>query len=321
MPPAARSANAVGVAAVDDHAMGTSVRVVVTRSDALDAAKAAVDRVLREIDLAASRFRDDSELTALNRNAGHETQVGELLGTAIVEGLRAARLTDGDVDPTVGVALRLTGYDVDFDRVPCDGPALNLVSVAVPGWRCVRVNRTTRSVLFPRGVELDLGATAKALASDMAAAEALRAMGGDGGVLVSLGGDISLAGEPPPGGWTIQLSDDSNATLDERSEKVRLQGGAIATSSTTVRSWRRGGVRLHHIIDPRTGSSADTPWRLVTVVADTCVDANIAATAAVIRGDAAVEWLEHLGLPARLVALDGGITRVGGWPASGEDHR
>lgn len=301
-------------AAVEDRAIGTGVRVVVTRPQRLEAAKAAVDAVLRDIDLAASRFRDDSELMALNRSAGRETVIGPLLARAIAEGLRAARLTDGDVDPTVGVALRLAGYDVDFGSLARDGAPLTIATGPVPGWQSIRLNRTTSSVSLPRGVEIDLGATAKALASDLCAAAAMAAMEGDGGVLVSLGGDIALGGEPPLGGWTIQISDDSNEPLDGTSEKVRLQGGGIATSSTRVRSWRRGEVELHHIIDPRTGTSADTPWRLVSVVADTCVDANIASTAAVIRGRAAVEWLHRLGLPARLVAVDGEITRVGGWP-------
>ncbi|MGH7749496.1 MAG: FAD:protein FMN transferase, partial [Candidatus Dormibacteria bacterium] len=203
--------------------------------------------------------------------------------------------------------------------VPVDGDQIRLYSERVPGWRAVHLDLRSRTARVPRGVEIDLGATAKALASDLAATAALAAMGGEGGVLVSLGGDIALAGEPPAGGWTIQISEDSSDALDDASEKVRLQGGGIATSSTRVRSWSRGEVELHHIIDPRTGTSARTPWRLVSVVADRCLDANIAATAAVIRGRAAVDWLQRLGLPARLVGLDGETIRVGGWPEPEEE--
>ena len=81
---------------------------------------------------------------------------------------------------------------------------------------------------------------------------------GAGGVLVSLGGDIAVAGEPPPGGWSIQVSEDSGAPIApmaRRPSPSRL--GGIATSSTTVRRWTRGGVVLHHIIDPATGLPAD----------------------------------------------------------------
>jgi thiamine biosynthesis lipoprotein len=73
-------------------------------------------------------------------------------------------------------------------------------------------------------------------------------------------------------------------------------------------------VVLHHIIDPATGLPADGPWRTATVIAARCVDANIAATAAIVMGGAASRWLGQAGLPARLVDRDGGVLRVGGWP-------
>ena len=309
-------ASVSGLAAVDDRALGTNVRVVVTAPDALPAAKTAVDAVLRNIDNACSRFREDSELSHVNRRAGRETRVSVLLARAITEGLRGARLTDGDVDPTVGTAMRLAGYDVDFASVAPVGDALQLSAQPIPGWQTVRMNQATRSVLFPAGVGLDLGATAKALAADLAAMSGLMALHGSGGILVSLGGDIALAGTPPPGGWAIQVSDDSNDPIDSSAEWIVLQGGAVASSSTRVRRWTRGGVELHHIIDPRTGRPVDSPWQLATVVADTCVDANIASTAAIIRGERAVEWLESLRLPARLVANSGDVVLVGGWPRS-----
>jgi thiamine biosynthesis lipoprotein len=303
------------LASVDDRALGTRVRVVVTRPDRLDAAKSAVDRVLRDIDMACSRFRDDSELSRLNARPGVETQVSELLARALEEGLRGARITGGDVDPTVGTAMRLAGYDVDFASVAPDAGPLVLTVAAVPGWQTVRFNRVTRSVVFPAGVEIDLGATAKALAADMAARAGLDALGDGEGILVSLGGDIAFAGAAPEGGWIVQVSDDSNDPIDLAAESIALQGGGIASSSTRVRRWRRGGVEMHHIIDPRTGLPVQSPWRLASVVADTCVDANIASTAAVVRGVAAVEWLEELGLPARLVSTDGEVVRTIRWPA------
>jgi thiamine biosynthesis lipoprotein len=303
-----------GLAASAGRALGTDVRVVVTLPERLDAARAAMDRVLADIDLACSRFRDDSELSRLNAAAGAERSVSPLLATAIGHGLRAARLTDGDVDPTVGTAMRLIGYDVDFASVISSGEPLVITSRPVPGWQSVRLREQTRTVFVPRGVELDLGATAKALAADLAAAAALEALGGGGGVLVSLGGDIAMAGEAPPGGWSIQVSDDSTAPFDSAAERVSLTAGGVATSSTRTRSWRRGGVTLHHIVDPRTGKPVDGVWRLATVVAATCVDANTAATASIVRGPSAPGWLAELRLPARLVGNDDAVVRVAGWP-------
>jgi thiamine biosynthesis lipoprotein len=301
------------LATADDRALGSSVRVVVTDGERLAAAKAAVDEVLHDIDLACSRFREDSELAALNRAAGTEVTVSPLLARAIDEGLRAARLTDGDVDPTVGTAIRLAGYDADFAAVAAEGAPLTLVVRPVPGWRALRFDPASRRVFVPDGVEIDLGATAKALAADLGAAAAVGAMGG-GGVLVSLGGDIALAGRPPGTGWTVAVSDDSNDPVETAQESITVGGGGVASSSTRVRRWRRGEVELHHIIDPRTGCPASTPWRLATVVAGTCVDANIASTAAIVRGAAAVEWLGALRLPARLVDGEGRVVRTGGWP-------
>jgi thiamine biosynthesis lipoprotein len=180
-----------------------------------------------------------------------------------------------------------------------------------------------RTVRVPPGVELDLGSTGKGLAADLAAAAALTASaavasgatGHETGVLVSLGGDIATAGRVPDGGWRILLAEDSNAPSDGEGEVVAIQRGAVATSSTTVRRWgAAGGVTAHHIIDPRTGLPADTPWRTATIVAATCEEANAASTAAIVLGAAAPAWIEAAGLPARLVANDGSVVRLGGWP-------
>ena len=135
------------------------------------------------------------------------------------------------------------------------------------------------------------------------------------GVLVNLGEDISIAGTPPAGGWRVQLDDDHGADLDEAAETVCLSGGGLATSSTTVRHWVAGGLPKHHIIDPRSGDSAPVVWRTVSVAARSCVDANTASTAAIIRGRRAPAWLEGLGLPSRLVSAEGTVLRLAEWPA------
>lgn len=306
------TAGVLGIA--DGRALGGSMRVVVSDSRSLAAARAAVDDVIGEIDSVASRFRADSELSRLNAMPERNVVVSPLLADAIAAGLRGAQLTDGAVDPTVGTAVRLAGYDVDFAQVVKEGGPLQVSAARVAGWRAVHFDPATRRAWIPSGVELDLGATAKALASDLAAAAAARAIPA-GGVLVSLGGDISVAGEAPAGGWPVQVSEDSGAAIDEAEETVSLGEGGIATSSTTVRRWTRGGVVLHHIIDPATGLPADGPWRTATVAAASCVDANIASTAAIVMGERAIEWLEGHRLAARLVDREGLITRTSRWPA------
>ncbi len=308
------SSSVLGIA--DDRALGCSLRVIVTRPQTLIRAKAAVDEVVAAIDAAASRFREDSELSRVNAMPDKVMRVSDLLARAIEEGLRGAELTEDAVDPTVGTAMRVAGYDTDFGRVAAKGGPIRLVATRVPGWQAIRFSPIARTVVVPRGVEIDLGATAKALASDLAAAAAHAATGG--GVLVSLGGDVAVAGEAPPGGWAIQVSEDSGARIDAGEETVSITSGGMATSSTTVRHWTRRGVTLHHIIDPATGLPVEGRWRTATVAAGSCVDANIASTAAIVMGERALSWLESRRLQARLVDRDGGVTRTSGWPAPGD---
>jgi thiamine biosynthesis lipoprotein len=173
---------------------------------------------------------------------------------------------------------------------------------------------------LPAGVRLDLGATAKALGSDRAVRAAMAANSQAGGVLVSLGGDMAVAGQPPRDGWPILVADEPDPAGSSQAQPVRLPSGAVATSSITCRQWRRAGRVLHHIVDPRTGLPADGPWQTVSVAAATCADANAAATAAIVAGDQVEEWLATAGMPARLVSHDGEVRHAGGWPDTDGDR-
>ena len=298
----------------DWRALGTGVRLIVLDGD-LDAARVAVQQVLDDVDRSYSRFRDDSELSAVNRAAGRETSVGPLLVRALEGALDAARRSDGAVDPTVGRAMRVIGYDGDFAAIAGTSRPIQLRVAPVPGWSTVAIDRGKGSVRLRPGVEIDLGSTGKGLAADLAAEAALEAAGSGSGVLVSLGGDISTAGRTPDGGWRVLVAEDSETPSDADGEVVAIDGGGLATSSTTVRRWSSAaGVSVHHIVDPRTGIPADAVWRTATVVAGTCEAANAASTAAIVLGLAARDWLESAGLPARLVAMDGSIVRLAGWP-------
>ncbi len=292
-------------------ALGTGVDVFVDRHDRLDAARRLVEDELDRIDRACSRFRDDSELSGISRRAGRWVDVSPLCLEAIDAGLRAARLTGGAVDPTVGRSLRLLGYDRDFDEVAGRAaPRLRLVQAA--GWAAVDVDRRRGAVRVPRGVELDLGATAKALAADRAARSVSERLGC--GVLVSLGGDIALGGPAPEGGWTVRVTEDHAAGFDAPGQTISLSTGALATSSTATRRWAGPEGGRHHIVDPATGRPAREVWRAVSVAAASCVDANTASTAAIVLGERAERWLVARRLPARLLAPDGRVATVAGWP-------
>ncbi|HEV7810675.1 MAG TPA: FAD:protein FMN transferase [Candidatus Limnocylindrales bacterium] len=284
-----------------------------------------VEHVLDEVDRTYSRFRDDSELVALNASAGRERPVSPLLADAIAIALDAARRTNGAVDPTVGRAMRAIGYDADFAALPDRGGArpasVTLHLEPLPGWQAIDLSVLRRTVTVRRGVEIDLGSTGKALAADLAAAAIQRvgAIGLDGGALISLGGDIATVGEAPAGGWRVLVAEDSEESPDAAGEVVAIPSGAVATSSTTVRRWHHGEREMHHLVDPGTGGPVNSPWRTATVAAVTCVAANTAATAAIVLGNVALEWLEASRLPARLVATNGAVSRLNGWPERADD--
>lgn len=302
------------LASVSFPALGTTASLCVSDAGGLGTARGELERELAEIDLACSRFREDSELVRLNAAAGTgPVQVGERLLEAVEVALAAADSTGGLVDPTIGRTLRLAGYDRRFASVKLrDGASFRARFAPVPGRGGLRLDSTAGTIRVECGVELDLGATAKALAADRSAHAAAAASGT--GVLVSLGGDVAVAGPAPDGGWPVLVADDHAASLDEPGPTVAIVSGGLATSGTTVRRWRSGRVVLHHIVDPRTGRPAVTPWRTVTVAAGSCVDANVASTAAVVLGEDAPAWLARRDVAARLVRESGEVELAGAWP-------
>lgn len=298
--------------AVDWTAWTCRVRVAVTDRAALDEARAVAADNLDAVDRAASRFRADSELAALDSSSGRWTSISPLLTELLSVALRAARLTDGDVDPTIGGSMDAAGYQAGSAHVSVEDP---LLPASAPGWQTVDLDERRRLVRLAPGVRLDLGATAKAWTADRAAAQIADRTGA--GCLVSIGGDVATAGTPPPGGWRIRIEDitgQPDAAPVGRSSWVTLGEGGLATSSIAARRWTRDALQLHHLLDPFTGLPPVPVWRTVSAAARTCVDANIVTTATVVRGQRAWPWLHRLQLPVRLVHVDGDVLTIGGWP-------
>ncbi|MCI4673934.1 FAD:protein FMN transferase [Candidatus Mycolicibacterium alkanivorans] len=284
----------------------TDMHLLVTRPAALAEARAVVDAELDAVEIAASRFRPDSEICALAAADGARTPVSPVLADLLEAALAAASLTDGDVDPTVGSALIALGYDRDIDQLDPAHPRVASVSIR-SDWSMVEFDG--RSVRLPAGVLLDLGATAKAVAADRGAKLVYERTGS--GVLVNLGGDVATVGPTPEGGWRVLVQDTDD---DPASHVVLGDGAGLATSSTCRRRWWRDGDIVHHIIDPRTGQSADPVWRSVSIAASNCLAANTISTAAIIRGRRAPDWVAALGVPARFVDRAGEVRIQGGWP-------
>ncbi len=300
-------------------AIGTTNRVLTTDPGVLAEAVLTAKDHLATLDEAVSRFRPDSEVSRLAIRAAHGPAwafASPVLATYLRAALRAAELTDGLVDPTVGTAVVASGYDADLDLVrardhavgatPADAPA------AVPGWRAVTLDEATDRVTVPQGCLLDLGASAKGEAADTIAG--LLAGRLPGGFLVSLGGDIAVSGEIPEGGWRVGVEDASGRVV----QVVTSTGQAIATSSTRLRTWSAADGPRHHIVDPRTGRTAAAVWAQVTCAGATALEANAASTAAVVLGDEAPSWLAARGIPARLEGVDGSVHLTAGWPEPSE---
>jgi thiamine biosynthesis lipoprotein len=311
------------------EAIGTTASVTVTRPAQATQALSLLGQELDAIDLAASRFRPDAEIAELEATShGEPVPVSPLLFAALTAALDAAMATAGTVDPTCGAALCALGYDRDFALLAAESqpPSTShratsnsdahgtATGTPVPGWWQLTLDPERRTAAVPTGVHLDLGSTAKALAADRAAVHLASILGC--GVLVNLGGDIAIAGEPPAAGWPVGIAAAASADVDDADEVIALYSGALATSGTTARIWQHDGLVVHHIVDPATGRSAEAVWSLVSVIGASCLEANAFATAAVIWGEDAPGHLAERGLAARLVRTSGEVLTVGPWPTT-----
>ncbi|CAN5418714.1 FAD:protein FMN transferase [soil metagenome] len=290
-------------------ALGCSVTVSVVRAADLARAGAITRRTLSHVDATCSRFRQDSDLSRVNRAPGAWVAVDPLLVAAVDAAVEAARRTDGLVHPLLGRDLVHLGYDCDLHEVqlrealprehdPVRRPDL------LAAWQLIRTRPD--AVRVPEGTALDLGSIGKAWAADLVTSAFDAELGGP--AAVSVGGDVSLSTSAPA--WPV--------TLDGTEEQVLLHGGGMATSSTRLRRWRQAGVTRHHLLDPRTGMPVPEVWATATVTGPTCVAANTASTAAIVLGEAAPAWLATLGTPARLTRPDGRVVLLGDWPS---EHR
>lgn len=299
--------------ALDFDLWTSSCRLVVTHGRRLDDARALLDLETRRIEEACSRFRDDAELARITPDLADGVAISPTLELLVATALDVAEMTASAVDPTLGLDLDAIGQRPHVRLVERDGRPVRAVLEREPGWRRIGLRRGRLTV--PHGLALDLGASAKALAAHLAARRIADELGV--GVLVSLGGDIATAGTAPhrvgeTPGWEIRVQD----TTDDPATQVRIASGhAVATSSTRRRRWEHDGAEVHHILDPRTGRPAEAVWRSVTVAARDCIAANAFSTAAIVWGADAVARLRDRGIAARLVAADGTVTLLGGWPA------
>ncbi len=243
------------------HAMGTDVHITIVGGP--DTLLDLGQRMIGELEGRWSRFRVDSEVSALNHHAGHPVLVSADTYDLVTKGLAAWRATDGRFDPTVGAALAAHGYDRDFAAVRTTRPETRPAGPA-PTPAGIQLDPAIGGITLPEGVAFDPGGLGKGLAADLTATGLLDA--GARGALVNVGGDLRAIGEPPSeDGWVITIPEPA----DPREELLRLSipEGAVATSSSLRRRWQTTTGEVHHLIDPTTGQPSDTDVHSVTVVA------------------------------------------------------
>lgn len=302
------------------EALGTYVFLTTRRPTVLPQLNRLAAEILNDVDRACSRFREDSDLALANRHAGSWVEVDPLLVAAVGTACDAARQTDGLVNPLLGRPLEQLGYDRDFGLLSEreDLPLGDVAAIDPAAWQRIELDQQG-AIRVPAGTALDLGSTGKAWTADLIAAACTGEFGA--AAIISLGGDIAIAegdGTDEALPWPIEISTHPG---EPGEITITLDRGGLATSSTQVRRWARRGVRLHHLLDPRTGLPAPSTWRTVTATGPSATAANIASTAAIVLGDEAPAWLEDRGVAARLVAAEGGVRTTGSWPAADEERR
>ena len=299
------------------RAMNTAVGVWVWSTDpgqtsTIQAGMRWAEDCFAGVEAELSRFRSTSAVSRLNVAAGRGPQVvSHMLWTVLRAAIDAARDSGGIYDPTVLHSLECAGYDRSFETIEAtsdtvtDSPPVTTFG----SWRHIRMDDAGRSVDLPCDLALDLGGIAKGWTVD----QVVVALAALGPVLVDAGGDLRVSGTVEDEPWPIGVQDPMKPERD--CALVRLRHGALATSSIGGRQWQRGNRMRHHVIDPRTGTSADSDLYAVTVHAPDAITADVAAKVVLVLGRAeAAAYLLQRDLSAMLTTTAGQEMVVGAFP-------
>lgn len=230
-----------------------------------------------------SRFSEASELSALNRSAGIWFQASQDLFAVIVLSQRFFHLTRGLFDPSILPDLRRVGYDRSMDLLREQGAAPlfeSLLAGKRPSFSEIDLDDSDHTILLPPGMALDLGGIAKGWIAEQAALILSRFAST---CAVNAGGDMFLIGLPEgQKQWPVELEDPFQP--ENALTSLKVDPGAVATSTVTKRTWKQGEKARHHLIDPRTGEPAVTEWVSVTVMAQHAYEAEVFAKTLLIGG-------------------------------------
>lgn len=288
--------------------------------DNADAAQVVLQQAQKKFAVAEyrfTRFYQSSELSRLNAQTEQWVSVSKDLWDIVVSALKLARETDGLFDPTLLNAIQAAGYTNSFEQLnssakssesscgrtilqnDCLSDLASSESIeriqdeALLGgnnkmtlrgkWQDIQLDTSRQSIWLPQNVGLDLGGIGKG----WTAQKVVKFLNQFGPCLVDAGGDIT-AGDGPAGwpGWSVGIAmPTSNIDAeDETFARLWLCNGALATSGIDYRRWQHQGKVAHHLIDPRSGQSAETDLTTISVLATDSCTAEAWATAALIAG-------------------------------------
>ena len=268
------------------YAMGTTFSVVLYGSDTASM-KQAIDAAFDEahrLDALLSNYLPESEWSRINREAAaHPVQVSPESFRLISDCIEYSRASEGTFDLTVGPLMRAWGFFAGEHHVPSPGQIREALEIV--GYQHVQLNALEGTVRFDRpGVEIDPGGVGKGYAVDRMVA-ILRAQGFRNALVAASGSSIFGLGNPPdePRGWPISIAD----PWDHRKNaaQVFLKDMSLSTSGTAEKSFRAGGHRYSHIMDPRRGVPAENAVQ-VTVIAPRTIDSEVWAKPYFIQGRA-----------------------------------
>lgn len=291
------------------RAMNTDVRLF-AMDPVAHTTFAGVQQFFADFEARFSRFRLDSELSRLNRDAGVLFAASHQMITLLALAMTMHRRTNGVFDPCMLPALEAIGYDRSFELVqPFAAEPVAPIATA-PSLAHVAFNASQRGVRLPPGARIDLGGIGKGYAVDRAI-ELLTPLRD---LLIDAGGDIAARGHGPDGdGWVVSIADPFDAARDLA--VVRLHDVSIATSSTQRRRWRRGDDVHHHLIDPRAARSVNNGLAQVSVIAPTSAEGDVFAKSALILGERdGTRLIADAGFAALFVRTDGTRSTIGRWP-------
>jgi len=264
---------------------------------------AEAERFVRAAEARLTRFSDASELAALNRSSGNWFRASDDLFNLVREARDYFDQTNGLFDPTILDALKAAGYDKSMDEIRAHGvtASSNHATRTRHDFRAVEFDDARSAIRLPRGMRIDLGGIAKGWVAESTAL--LLADYADACV-VDAGGDMFAVGLPKDtDAWDVEIEDprDAKATL----AMLRIEPGAVATSSITKRRWKQGELTQHHLIDPRTGEPAKTDLLSVTVIAPHATTAEVFAKALLIAGSSEAQSIAACRDDISFIAVDG----------------